>query len=281
MDSYATAAQVYVAGLVFARVGAMVMLMPGIGDNAVSPRIRLSFALLMSLLISAVIVAGVHHLVAGERQPMLVFSLVYLPVLFFSLFTSFSATLGRRRAFLHSWLDAMTRADLAQANSKLLTLAHTDPLTGLSNRRLFDLTAEREVARARRQRESICVLMLDVDHFKRVNDQHGHDAADAHDGDEGRPQRHFRFAEADVAAHQAVHRFAGRHILDDVVDGFLLIRRFIEAGIRHRIGQSGVGIDTDEGIGDLRQLFGQDCVDFDFIFYFFVRVYDCCVVSVP
>jgi len=141
-------------------------------------QVRFLPALLMSLLISAVIVAGVHHLVAGERQPMLVFSLVYLPVLFFSLFTSFSATLGRRRAFLHSWLDAMTRADLAQANSKLLTLAHTDPLTGLSNRRLFDLTAEREVARARRQRESICVLMLDVDHFKRVNDQHGHDAGD-------------------------------------------------------------------------------------------------------
>ncbi|MEO0003350.1 MAG: hypothetical protein RLZZ22_1042, partial [Pseudomonadota bacterium] len=135
-------------------------------------------ALLMSMLISAVIVAGVHHLVAGQDQALLVFCLVYLPVLFFSLFISFSATLDRRRAFLHSLLDAMTRTDLAQANSKLQTLAHTDPLTGISNRRQFDLIAEREVARARRQRESICVLMLDVDFFKRVNDRYGHDAGD-------------------------------------------------------------------------------------------------------
>jgi len=55
VDSYATAAQVYVAGLVFARVGAMVMLMPGIGDTAVPPRIRLSFALLMSLLLAPLV----------------------------------------------------------------------------------------------------------------------------------------------------------------------------------------------------------------------------------
>lgn len=59
MDSYATAAQVYVGGLVFARVGAMVMLMPGIGDNAVPPRIRLSFALLMALLLAPLVYRSV------------------------------------------------------------------------------------------------------------------------------------------------------------------------------------------------------------------------------
>ena len=141
-------------------------------------QVRFVPALLLSLLISAVILAGVHRLAAGDGMALLVFGLVYLPLLFFSLFISFSATLERRRAFLRSRLDAMTRDELAQANSKLQTLAHTDPLTGVSNRRQFDFTAEREVARARRQQESICVLMLDVDHFKRVNDQHGHDAGD-------------------------------------------------------------------------------------------------------
>ena len=59
MDSYATAAQVYVAGLVFARVGAMVMLMPGIGDNSVPPRIRLSFALLMAMILTPLVQASV------------------------------------------------------------------------------------------------------------------------------------------------------------------------------------------------------------------------------
>ena len=59
MDSYATAAQVYVAGLVFARVGAMVMLMPGIGDTAVPQRIRLSFALLMAMILAPLVYKGV------------------------------------------------------------------------------------------------------------------------------------------------------------------------------------------------------------------------------
>jgi len=68
LDSYATAAQVYVAGLVFARVGAMVMLMPGIGDDSVPPRVRLGFALLMSLLLTPLLqntVPGVPTSVGG------------------------------------------------------------------------------------------------------------------------------------------------------------------------------------------------------------------------
>lgn len=55
MDAFATAFQVYVAALVFARVGAMVMTMPGIGDESVPARIRLSFALLMALILGPLV----------------------------------------------------------------------------------------------------------------------------------------------------------------------------------------------------------------------------------
>lgn len=55
MDSYATVLQVYTGGLVFARIGAMVMLMPGIGENVVPPRIRLSFAVLMAMLMAPLV----------------------------------------------------------------------------------------------------------------------------------------------------------------------------------------------------------------------------------
>lgn len=55
MEAYATASEVYAAGLVFARVGAMVMLVPGLGDASVPPRIRLSFALLMSLILTPLV----------------------------------------------------------------------------------------------------------------------------------------------------------------------------------------------------------------------------------
>ncbi len=62
---------------------------------------------------------------------------------------------------------------------ELERLAMTDPLTGAYNRRtLFDL-GEREVLRARREGSSIAVVILDIDHFKRVNDTFGHQAGDA------------------------------------------------------------------------------------------------------
>lgn len=55
MDSYATVLQVYAGGLVFARIGAMVMLMPGIGETVVPQRIRLSFAVLMAVLMAPIV----------------------------------------------------------------------------------------------------------------------------------------------------------------------------------------------------------------------------------
>lgn len=53
-----------------------------------------------------------------------------------------------------------------------------DPLTGAQNRRGMDLTLSREVARARRGGTKLSVAMVDIDHFKEVNDRHGHHAGD-------------------------------------------------------------------------------------------------------
>lgn len=58
-------------------------------------------------------------------------------------------------------------------------MATTDALTGLSNRRAFIDWASREVARSTRYSDHLCVLLLDVDHFKQVNDRYGHAAGDA------------------------------------------------------------------------------------------------------
>ena len=54
-----------------------------------------------------------------------------------------------------------------------------DPLTGLSNRRSFELELDRELDRVARAGEPALLLMLDIDHFKHVNDRHGHAAGDA------------------------------------------------------------------------------------------------------
>lgn len=55
----------------------------------------------------------------------------------------------------------------------------TDELTGLYNRRYFDAALRRELFRAERNQTPLAVVMIDLDHFKRINDTHGHDAGDA------------------------------------------------------------------------------------------------------
>jgi diguanylate cyclase (GGDEF)-like protein len=56
--------------------------------------------------------------------------------------------------------------------------AHTDALTGLGNRHWMRVMFEREVTRAQHSRKALCLMMIDVDNFKRFNDQYGHIAGD-------------------------------------------------------------------------------------------------------
>lgn len=62
--------------------------------------------------------------------------------------------------------------------NKLLRLATTDPLTGALNRRAFYARAKHEMARSQRHARPLCLAALDLDHFKRVNDQYGHAVGD-------------------------------------------------------------------------------------------------------
>ncbi|MEX2642227.1 MAG: diguanylate cyclase [Acetobacterales bacterium] len=81
-----------------------------------------------------------------------------------------------RRARL---LTAIEITGRKQAEERLRTLATTDELTGTANRRAFMEKAAEELARARRYGRPLSLLMLDIDHFKQVNDNHGHGTGDA------------------------------------------------------------------------------------------------------
>lgn len=67
---------------------------------------------------------------------------------------------------------------LRVANAQLAALSATDELTGIYNRRHLDRRLEEEVARANRHGAALTYLMVDVDHFKRVNDRFGHQEGD-------------------------------------------------------------------------------------------------------
>ena len=63
--------------------------------------------------------------------------------------------------------------------SKILALAYSDELTGVANRRAILEHAENEFQRCHAQKEPLSIIMMDIDHFKSINDQYGHTAGDA------------------------------------------------------------------------------------------------------
>jgi len=72
----------------------------------------------------------------------------------------------------------LAQDELAEKNRSLKRIAQTDGLTQVANRRHFETVVKREMARAQRYKNDLTLMILDVDHFKNVNDQYGHVAGD-------------------------------------------------------------------------------------------------------
>jgi len=89
-------------------------------------------------------------------------------------FLTVSAEVSRLRAGLHA-----RNRELAMMASKLSDLASRDDLTGLWNRREFMRLLTEEKKRAERRHGRFCIALIDADHFKQVNDRHGHLVGDA------------------------------------------------------------------------------------------------------
>ncbi len=139
-------------------------------------------------------------------------------------------------------LDA--QETLIEVNRSLELLALEDALTGLSNRRQFDLFIHSEIGRAKRSLTGLALLMLDVDHFKLFNDHYGHLA-----GDECLRNISAIITEniqrpGDLAARYGGEEFAVVLPGTDYVGAFLVaekIRRAVlHAGIRHSEGAEGM-----------------------------------------
>lgn len=80
--------------------------------------------------------------------------------------------------YLSTWLSFETAVDIRRM-SELELENNTDALTGVYNRRYLDRRLQEEFARARRYSLPLAVLLIDLDHFKTVNDLYGHPAGDA------------------------------------------------------------------------------------------------------
>lgn len=124
--------------------------------------------------------------------------------------------------------DAYARA-LQEANQQLERSSNTDALTGLANRRQLDLRLSEEWARAQRHGLPLALLMIDVDHFKRYNDAHGHV-----DGDECLRKIGLALGACATRVTDLVARYGGEEFVlllphTDHKEALLVAHRCIEA----------------------------------------------------
>ncbi|MCG6656616.1 GGDEF domain-containing protein [Halomonas campisalis] len=133
------------------------------------------------------IIPLVTHLLLGSRLGLLL-SLGYMGVgggIFLYRFSG-DPELVRVEVLSNVVIAALTTLGLShfyertreRSERKLMHLATVDPLTGLANRMRLNDVFQWERAQARRNGTPLAVLMLDLDHFKRINDEHGHEAGD-------------------------------------------------------------------------------------------------------
>jgi len=97
--------------------------------------------------------------------------------------------------------------ELETAKAELERLSVTDALTGLHNRRYFDQVYPQETRRSSRYNHSLALLYMDIDHFKQVNDSHGHDAGDVILRDMGKLLRMY-LRETDTIVRHGGEEFA-------------------------------------------------------------------------
>jgi diguanylate cyclase (GGDEF)-like protein len=153
---------------------------------------------------------------------------------------------------------------LSRHQRDLEAMAHTDGLTGLPNRRKFLAQLDLESHRHRRNGQPLSVIMLDLDGFKRVNDNHGHDAGDVVLARLGGLIREGLRQQVDVAARMAGDEFAVLLPQTDLQGAEYVARKLMEALRRtaftwqgqsvHLTLSAGVACTTQGGGGEaLRQ----------------------------
>ncbi len=136
-------------------------------------------------------------------------------------------------AAAHAELAARV-GEIESLNRQLHEQAIRDPLTQLHNRRYFDESIARDVARAIRLNEPLALLAIDLDHFKQVNDTHGHAIGDRV------LQNLARVISADVRASDLVCRFGGEEFLVSLPGATLMAALGRAEQFRSRFAESWV-----------------------------------------
>lgn len=126
--------------------------------------------------------------------------------------------------------------------ARLLRSGFTDVLTGWHNRRYLSVRLTEELARARRDQSGITCLMLDVDHFKRVNDNWGHAAGDTV------LRELAQRIESQVRASDVAARYGGEEFVVLLPNTDVLSAQALAERIRHAVSESGFELPSNETV---------------------------------
>lgn len=195
-------------------------------------RARFRYAFVASIASFVIYTVGVAHIASMPPQALAHAVVAMAMTVTCTLYANFMLESDERRAYLGRLRGEIRRQQLVLANKELSLISNLDALTGLANRRGLNDYIEAICHRARTIGQSVAVLMIDVDHFKRFNDCYGHQAGDAclkHIAETARLQ--LRRGDEMIA------RFGGEEFVvvipgADILDGIRMgerIRRAIEA----------------------------------------------------
>ncbi|WP_179957772.1 GGDEF domain-containing protein [Exilibacterium tricleocarpae] len=154
---------------VIALVSIMVML------YSIFDFIRHSFYLVPCIAIAGMVIANLSYFLKYPYDYDWRYNLIEF--ISYSLIVTWVAIIANYSQKMRDRLKAQ-RQEIAKANRMLASLSLEDPLTGLKNRRYFDTHFDNEWKRAQREHTPLALIMVDIDHFKQVNDTYGHQAGD-------------------------------------------------------------------------------------------------------
>jgi len=171
---YRPDATVWIVGVIMIQIIALLMFVP--------IRFVCAFA---GGFYAVVITLGTRWVMGSSRENLIgLFFLLMLPFVLGAATALRMAVLQRRQFTYLSKTEKINRELEEEIDRrhklelKLKELASTDPLTGLYNRREYEMLFSHEIERARRTNSPLSVCIVDLDHFKKVNDTHGNEAGD-------------------------------------------------------------------------------------------------------
>lgn len=172
-------------------------------------------------------------------------------ILFVSLLVSFYhwrvLSFKKRSAQLALQIEQRT-AELEAANQRLLRISSIDDLTGLRNRRDFRANAQQETSRVNRGGSPFCILMVDIDYFKQVNDLNGHACGDKVLVETSKLMQSV-IRQQDLLARWGGEEFILLIVETDIDNGFQIAEKLRQTISKHTIEYEGTEINVSVTIG--------------------------------